>query len=156
MRLWKTPVWVWLARAHFSELEVFAEKSCCMLLGSPHRRWGASLSLEAALQPELSCPRVTPKAVWGPQTQEVGWGRAGPWDAESSDSQALHSPLADRLVACAFASDPNRSSACRGLCGLVRGEDHSVLPEEPALEAVSGLDSGRALRAPSRRWPDCR
>ena len=62
-----------------------------------HQRWGASLSPEVALQPELFCPHVNPKAMWGPQTQAVGVGRAGPWDLKSWDSHALHSPLAGAI-----------------------------------------------------------
>lgn len=85
-----------IACARLSELEVFAEK-ICMLGGVPHRRW-AALELPGRLYSRSSpCPRVTPRSWWGPRTQEVGWGRAGPWDAEPSDSRAPQ-PLADRVL----------------------------------------------------------
>lgn len=50
---------------------------------------------------------------------------------------ALHSPFGRPFSCCAFASYPNHSSACRGLCGLVRVRithfDQKSQPWRPSL-----------------------
>lgn len=55
------------------------------------------MSPEVALQPELFCPHVTPKAMWGPQTKEAGVGTHWSLGLKSQDSHALDSPLAGAI-----------------------------------------------------------